>query len=147
MRTRRRRRARVRAAPQRFAASASDDGGGDGGNGQPPQSAPRTRGATASRRRVHWYWRIVAWVVAVPLGFLITAWPAYEFNLIRKDDVLDVFVGSGTGRYTRLAVGTLVWALVTALLVQLFVEGGRLWADRRRRRREAGALRGASASG
>src|SRR4029077_11795805 len=126
------------------ASSASDEGGDDGGNGQPPQPAPRTRGATTARHRVHWYWRIVAWVVAVPLGFLITAWPAYEFNLIRKDDVLDVFVGSGTGRYTRLAVGTLVWALVTALLVQLFVEGGRLWADRRRRRREAGALRGAS---
>ena len=86
---------------------------------------------------MHWYWRVVAWLVAVPLGFVITAWPAYEFGLIRKDDVLDVFVGSGTGRYTRLAIGTLVWALVTALLVQLFIEGGRLWADRRRRDRDA----------
>ncbi len=86
---------------------------------------------------MHWYWRVIAWLVAVPLGFVITAWPAYEFNLIKKDDVLDVFVGSGTGRYTRLAIGTLVWALVTALLVQLFIEGGRLWADRRRRDRES----------
>jgi hypothetical protein len=71
-------------------------------------------------------------VVAVPLGFVITAWPAYKLDLIRKDDVLNVFVGSGSGRYVRLAIGTSVWALVTALLVQLFVEGGRWLAARRR---------------
>jgi hypothetical protein len=131
-----------------LAASSHDDGTMDGsGNGQPSTAAPRTRGTGASRRRVHWYWRALAWVVAVPVGFLITAWPAYEFGLLKKDDVLDVFVGSGSGRYTGLAIGTLIWALVTALLVQLFIEGGRVWADRRRRRRDSGALRGASASG
>jgi hypothetical protein len=129
-----------------IAATANERGGDDRGDGQPPKSAPRTRGADASRRPVHWYWRIVAWLVAVPLGFLITAWPAYEFNLIKKVDILDIFVGSGTSRYTRLAIGTLLWALVTALLVQLFIEGGRLWADRRRRRRDATALRAASVS-
>ena len=109
----------------------------DSGNGQAPREKSRKRTSSEPRRHVHWYWRVVAWLVAVPLGFVITAWPAYEFNLIEKDDVLDVFVGSGTGRYTRLAIGTLVWALVTALLVQLFIEGGRLWADRRRRDRES----------
>jgi hypothetical protein len=82
----------------------------------------------------------------VPLGFLITAWPAYEFGLIKKGDVLDVFVGSGTGRYARLAVGTLIWALITAALVQLFVEGGRWWAARRKRRHDAAVLSRAGAS-
>ena len=43
----------------------------------------------------------------------------------------------GHGHYTRLAIGTLMWALVTALLVQLFIEGGRVWADRRRRARDS----------
>jgi hypothetical protein len=81
---------------------------------------------------VHWYWRLVAWVVAVPLGFAVTAWPAYHFNLIRKDDVLNVFVGSGIGRYASLAIETALWALVTALLVQLFVDGGRRLMQRRR---------------
>jgi hypothetical protein len=106
-------------------------------------TAPATRGDASPkerqrtpRRRVKWYWRIVAWIAAIPLGFALTAWPAYEFGLIRKDDVLDVFVGSGTDRYTRLAIVTLLWALVTAILVQVFIEGGRIWADRRRRRRE-----------
>ena len=63
---------------------------------------------------------------------VITAWPAYELGFIKKDDVLDIFVGTGIGRYVRLGIGTAVWALVTALLVQLFVEGGRAWMARRR---------------
>lgn len=75
---------------------------------------------------------MLAWIVAVPLGLVLTAWPAYQLDLIRKDDVLNVFVGSGAGRYVRLMIGTALWALVTALLVQLFVEGGRRLARRRR---------------
>jgi hypothetical protein len=78
---------------------------------------------------------LLAWVVAVPLGFVIAAWPSYQFGLISKDDVLDIFVGSGADRYLRLAAVTAIWAVVTALLVQLFVEGGRWWAARRRARR------------
>ncbi len=77
---------------------------------------------------------------------MITAWPAYELGLIEKNDVLDVFVGSGAGRYTRLAVGTLIWALITALLVQLFVEGGRWWVGRRRQRHNDAVLSSAGAS-
>jgi hypothetical protein len=101
---------------------------------EPP--AP-SRAAPAKRSRVAWYWRVVAWIVAVPLGFVVTAWPAYELGFIKKDDLLDIFVGTGIGRYLRLAIVTVVWALVTALLVQLFVEGGRVRANRRRRARAA----------
>jgi hypothetical protein len=127
------------ATDDRDAKSAGDDGA--------PAEAPRKGATTAPRQRVRWYWRLLAWLVAVPLGFVLTAWPAYEFGLIRKDDVLDVFVGSGTERYTRLAIVTLIWALVTAVLVQVFIEGGRWWAARRRQRRAAGPVRGASATG
>jgi hypothetical protein len=105
----------------------------------PKSDSGATPGAvadTGGRSKVAWYWRVVAWIVAVPLGLVLTAWPAYKLNGIRKNDLLDVFVGSGTGRYTRLAALTLIWALVTALLVQLFVEGGR-WLVRRRRERRA----------
>jgi hypothetical protein len=111
-------------------AAADDDAG-------PSRPARRGRGAPPAggpKRKVAWYWRLVAWVAAVPLGFVITAWPAYQLGLIKKNDVLDIFVGTGTSRYVRLAIGTAVWALVTALLVQLFVEGGRAWAARRRAR-------------
>jgi hypothetical protein len=93
--------------------------------------------APAPRTKVHWYWRALAWIVAVPVAFLLTAWPAYKFKFIKKDDLLDIFVGSGIGRYVRLGIVTLVWAVVTALLVQLLVEGGRARANRRRARAAA----------
>jgi hypothetical protein len=80
----------------------------------------------------------VAWIVAVPLAFLVTAWPAYKLGFIKKNDLLNIFVGTGTGRYLRLVIVTLVWAIVTALLVQLLVEGGRVRANRRRARAAAG---------
>jgi hypothetical protein len=120
----------------------------DAGNGdRPAEPAPPRAPAPAPRTRAQWYWRLAAWVVAVPVAFVLTALPAYEFGLIRKDDVLDVFVGSGTGRYTRLAVFTLIWALVTAVLVQLLVEGGRWWSRRRRgARRRTPAPRRANTS-
>lgn len=104
---------------------------GDGGPSQPSRRTA-ARPGPEPKRKVAWYWRVIAWIVAVPLGFVITAWPAYEFGWIKKDDVLDIFVGTGSSRYVRLAIGTAVWALVTALLVQLFVEGGRAFAARRR---------------
>jgi hypothetical protein len=103
-------------------------------NGSRRGRAPKPAMSTPKSKRVSWYWRLVAWVVAVPLGFVITAWPAYELGFIKKNDVLDIFVGTGVGRWVRLAIATAVWALVTALLVQLFVEGGRSWAARRRTR-------------
>lgn len=109
--------------------------GSAGAAAAPADAAKRGASATSAteaRAKVRWYWRLLAWVVAVPLGFLLTAYPAYHFKWIKKNDLLDVFVGTGTSRYTRLIVLTLAWALVTALLVQLFVEGGR-WIARRRR--------------
>ncbi|MEX2099797.1 MAG: hypothetical protein WEB19_00140 [Acidimicrobiia bacterium] len=106
---------------------------------EPPRVPPdgaRARGPEPGRRKaVAWYWRLVAWVVAIPLGFVIAAWPSYRFGLISKDDVLDVFVGSGVDRYARLGLVTVIWDVATALLVQLFVEGGRWWAARRRHMR------------
>ncbi len=127
------------AAPVRTAAAVSAtvaaagpaEDAADAGQARRPR---RPAKSAAPRSKVSWYWRLLAWIVAVPLGFVITAWPAYELGFIEKDDVLDIFVGTGSGRYVRLAIATAVWALVTALLVQLLVEGGRAWAARRKAR-------------
>jgi hypothetical protein len=126
--------ATVAATPEPEESNGAERGRRRRGKDAPPAAAPAP---PAKRSKVAWYWRVVAWIVAVPLAFLVTAWPAFEFGFIKKDDLLDIFVGTGTGRYLRLAIVTLVWALVTALLVQLFVEGGRAWANRRRRARVA----------
>ena len=112
-------------------------------NGGPPNTRDSNGAATPSRpararKKVHWYWRVLAWIAAVPLGLLLTAWPALHFDLLKKDDLLDVFVGEGSGRYVRLLVFAAAWALVTALLVSLFVEGGR-WLAARRNAQRAGA--------
>lgn len=109
----------------------------DADESEPPtrrgrDTAPTPHGPPA--RKVRWWWRILAWIAAVPLGLLVTAWPALQLDLLKKDDLLDVFVGEGTGRYARLLIFAAVWALVTALLVQLFVEGGRWFMARRRAR-------------
>jgi len=125
------------------ATAAADDVNGAGGSGRGGRRGAPVAASSAStspkRSKAHWYWRVLAWIVAVPLGFLVTAWPAYELGFIKKDDLLDIFVGTGMGRYLRLAIVTVVWAVVTALLVQLFVEGGRARANRRRRARAASA--------
>jgi hypothetical protein len=138
----------TRDAPVRTAAAVSatvaataspDDTGNGSGGGRRSKAVPTAPApAPAKRSKVHWYWRVLAWIVAVPVAFLLTAWPAYKFGFIKKDDLLDLFVGTGTGRYLRIAIVTLVWAIVTALLVQLLVEGGRARANRRRRSRAAG---------
>jgi hypothetical protein len=125
-------------------ANGTTDAGRSGAPTGAPEDEPRRRGTRPAspapkRTKVHWYWRVLAWVVAVPLGFLLTAGPAYKIGFLTKDDLLDVFVGTGTGRYTHLAVVTIAWALVTAILVQLLVEGGRAGANRRRRARAAAA--------
>jgi hypothetical protein len=129
--------AATRVAPVRTAAavSATVSVAGPAEEAQDRAARDRRRAKTAgSKSKVSWYWRLLAWIMAVPVGFVITAWPAYELGFIKKDDVLDIFVGTGSGRYVRLAIATAVWALVTALLVQLLVEGGRAWAARRRAR-------------
>ena len=117
-------------------------GAGDASPPVPRETARRRSSRPAERRRVAWYWRLVAWIVAVPLGFVLAVVPSYELGFISKDDVLDVFVGSGTDRYVRLGVVTLVWAVVTAVLVQLFVEVGRSMANRRRRHANTKSRRG-----
>ena len=88
--------------------------------------------APSTPKRVRWYWQLLAWGFAVPVAFLLTAWPAYGLGFISKNDLLDIFVGTGAGRYLRLGVVAFVWALAMAVLVQLLVEGGRVRGARRR---------------
>jgi hypothetical protein len=81
-----------------------------------------------ARRRVPWYWTLGAWVVGVPVGFAITALPIYWSRLVTRNDLLNVFVGTGISRYLRLAIATALWALAIAVTVTLITS----FAPRRR---------------
>ena len=77
---------------------------------------------------------MLAWLVAVPIGFVIVAVPGYTSGFLSKDDVLNVFVGTGADRFTRLGVVAMGWAFITAVLVHGFIEARRWWTYQRRRR-------------
>jgi hypothetical protein len=106
------------------------------------RTAPVAAGSEASaprRVRAPWWLRIVAWLVAVPLGLVLVGIPARTLGYLDSQKLLDVVIGDDTGRYLPLVVIVLLWALVTALLVQLIVEGGGWLLQRRRDRRAAAA--------
>jgi hypothetical protein len=75
--------------------------------------------------------RILAWVVAVALGAVIVRYVAKFTGFLTGGRLIDVITGTGIGRYLRLFALAPVWALVTAGLVTLFVEGGKWWIVRR----------------
>jgi hypothetical protein len=87
------------------------------------------------RRRFPWYYQLVLWVIALPLGLVITAWAAYTFGLVTKDDVLAMFINQGAGRYTRVAQATVVWAVVTVLVLEVLTLLSSAFVVRRERRR------------
>jgi len=69
--------------------------------------------------------RVFSWVLAVVASLAVVAPIAYWSGYLTKNDLLDVFVGTGTGRYTRLAVFVVVWAFVMTLAVTAFARFGR----------------------
>jgi Na+-driven multidrug efflux pump len=87
------------------------------------------------RDRAPWWLRLTAWIVAVPLGLALVGIPARKAGYLSSQRLLDIVIGRGFDRYISLGVIVLLWALVTALLVQVIVEGGRVLRRRRRRRR------------
>jgi hypothetical protein len=70
--------------------------------------------------------------VAVPVGLVLVGLPARRLGYLDSQDLLDVLIGEGSGRYLPLLVIVLLWALVIAVLVQAIVEGGHWWLRRRR---------------
>jgi hypothetical protein len=81
---------------------------------------------------VRWYWQLLAWFVAIPFAFGVVVLPSVALGLLTRRDLLDVFVGTGAGRYIRLGLVAFVWAFVAAVVVHASVEIGRLRMTRRR---------------
>ena len=77
--------------------------------------------------------RVGAWVIALPLGLLIVGIPARQLGYLSSQKLLDVIVKRDLGRFLPIVVVIALWALVSAVLVTLLVEGGRRLMLRRRR--------------
>ncbi len=75
--------------------------------------------------------RIIAWIAAVGIGAYIVRWFAKTIGWLTGDSLIDVITGSGIGRYLRVFALVPFWALATALLATLFIEGGRWWVRKR----------------
>jgi hypothetical protein len=78
---------------------------------------------------------VLAWVVALALGLVVTIWVARVTGWLSGDRLVDVFVGTGITRYIRVVAVAPVWAVFTTLLLTLFLEGGRALARRRAEKR------------
>jgi uncharacterized integral membrane protein len=106
----------------------------------PPPVAMGARQARVSGRdQLPLVVRILAWVIALPLGLAIVGFPARRTGFLTSQDLLDVIVERDLGRFLPLVVVVLLWALVSAILVTLFVEGGRRLVLRRQDSRARGA--------
>jgi hypothetical protein len=106
----------------------------------PPPGAPRATPAAATPRPrprgrpttdMALPLRILAWVVAIGLGGLIVRWFARITGWLTGDSLIDLITGSGILRYVRIFTVVPFWALVSAGLATLFIEGGRYLARRR----------------
>lgn len=105
----------------------------------PPRgSAPTGAGAAradrgrGSREALPLPLRALAWLVALPLGLGIVGLPARMAGYLSSQKLLDVIVKSDLSRFVPIVVIILLWALVSAVLVTVFVESGRRLMSRRR---------------
>lgn len=67
--------------------------------------------------------RILVWVVALPIALIAVGIPARKAGYLTGQKLLDVIVKHDVGRFVPLLVIVALWALVTAILVTLFLAG------------------------
>ena len=93
--------------------------------------SPRRRVDGTGPRKVAWPFRMLAWLIALPLGLFAVVVPARRLGFLSGQRLLDVVVGTGWSRYWRVLVIAPAWALVTTLLVHLMLFGLRKLVERR----------------
>lgn len=99
---------------------------------EPGRPAPSSTQPSTARGPL--WLRLTAWLLALPAGLVLVGVPARAAGYLSSQRLLDIVIDRDRDRYVPLVVVVVLWALVTAVLVQLMVEGG-AWLLRRRRAR------------
>jgi len=89
----------------------------------------------AATGQVRVVWRVLAWLVALPIALAAVGIPARSAGYLNSQRLLDVIVENGLTRFVPVVVIVVLWALMTALLVTAILGVGQRLAARRRRRR------------
>jgi hypothetical protein len=118
---------------------------GDAAGEQPRRAPAQSAGPSALARLGGMPLRLLAWVVAIALGGVLTVYVARKTGWLSGQRLVDVFTGTGWSRYLRVMAIVPVWAIVTTVLVTIFVEGGR-WLARARATAHAERASAASAA-
>ena len=105
---------------------------------------PSVAGPRRARERLALPVRIGMWVAAVFAGLLVTWLGAVAIGFLSKARLVDMFSSSRPGNYVRLFVLAPVWALVSATLATLCIEGWSRYRARTRADSGAGRLRAPS---
>ena len=90
--------------------------------------------------RVPWWMRLLLWVVAIPLGFLVVFLIARVFGVFTTNQLSDVFLANNSGRFWPVARLLPFVALATAIFVQGGVYGLARFLGRRAATRSANDL-------
>jgi hypothetical protein len=93
----------------------------------PPAAAPA---GVSARAKVPWWMRLLLWIVAVPLSFLIVFFIAQATGTFTHTQLTDVFLANNRARF---------WPVVrllpfVAVLIALMVQGGVILLSRRKAR-------------
>ena len=121
----------------------ADAGGGGVAVGAPPMrgSAGRRSASILSdapgdeSRPIKVYWRVLAWLVALPIALAAVGIPARGAGYLNSQRLLDVIAHNNLTRFVPILVIVVLWALMTAFLVTAILAVGQRLAARRRQRR------------
>jgi hypothetical protein len=102
-----------------------------------PSAAPPT---TTQSAKVTWWMRLLLWVFAIPVSFLLVFMIARASGVFTHAQLTDIFLANGRSRFWPLVRLLPIVALVIALIVQ----GGVVLLSRRRVHAQGSTTRGSA---
>jgi hypothetical protein len=97
---------------------------------KPPASRPRLIDAPSSLR-LPWPVRTIVWLVALPVGLAMSAVFLRVIGVLNVESAMNIFVGTGAGRFGAVIALVPLWAFVSALIAHFALEGlARFWFRR-----------------